>query len=129
MSSLRFARPLRLEVCPPDLFGEDESFLRRWWRLVSTGDDHAPPTVAQRVQQVREEFARTLDDIESQHAHFVQHRLLHCRSMMELWHLRSEVFYLIAREHSEAEAERRIAPLNRHFPTRSPRSGFAPLEP
>jgi len=29
--------------------------------------------------------------------------------------------------HSQHEAERRLARLNRHFPTRSPRSGFAPL--
>lgn len=132
MPSLRLARAHpaprgRLEVCPPTLFGDTEPFLRRWWRLVRTGDDHAVEPAFTRLLAVRQEFAGTLDDIDSQHAQFVQHRVLHCRSMLELWHLRSELFYLIARAHDEAEAERRIAPLNRHFPTRAPRSGFAPL--
>ncbi len=39
----------------------------------------------------------------------------------------SDVDRLVAVEHSQAEAEARVASLNRHFPTRSPRSGFMPL--
>jgi hypothetical protein len=31
--------------------------------------------------------------------------------------------------HSQHQAELRLGQLNRHFPTRAPRSGFVPLEP
>jgi hypothetical protein len=51
------------------------------------------------------------------------------RSLRELWHLRSEVYRLVALQTSQSEAERRLADLNHHFPTRAPRSGFAPLTP
>ena len=40
-----------------------------------------------------------------------------------------EVFKLVALHFSQAEAQCRLDRLNRHFPTRSPRSGFAPLDP
>ena len=49
--------------------------------------------------------------------------------LRELWHLRSELFRQVALQHSQFEAEQRLSRLNRHFPTRAPRSGFAPLNP
>ena len=49
------------------------------------------------------------------------------KSMRELWHLRAEVFALVSLELSQLEADRRLAALNRHFPTRAPRSGFVGL--
>ena len=55
------------------------------------------------------------------------HRVEQARSLREFWHLRADVFHLVALQHSQAEAEHRMADLNRHFPTRSPRSAFAPL--
>lgn len=80
------------------------------------------------LNEVRKEFAEALLDIESQQAAFLRDRVLRCRSMRELWHLRAEIFHLVAVRYSQEEAERRLALLNRHFPTRSPRSGFAPLD-
>jgi hypothetical protein len=115
------------EVCPPSQFLQGESLLRRVWRRWAVRRDDPEVLAQRRLQAVRAEFAQALADIPSQHAQFLAHQLRHCRSMRDLWHLRSELFYVIAREHSEGEAEARIAPLNRHFPTRSPRSGFAPL--
>lgn len=119
---------VRLEVCPPLPFDVDEPLLRRLWRTLAshTASDEV---ARRRLKAVREEFSQALDDVGSQHADFLQQRLLHCRSMRELWHLRSELFEVVARHHSQREAERRMAALNRHFPSRSPRSGFAPLEP
>ena len=116
-----------VEVCPPRPFGEDEPLVKRLWR--NLGGSTAPFDAALRsLGDVREEFSEALDDIHTERAHSLQQRLLHCRSMRELWHLRSELFAVVACRHSQHEAERRMAALNRHFPTRSPRSGFAPLE-
>ena len=50
-------------------------------------------------------------------------------SLRELWHLRAEVFSLVSLQHSQHAADTRLAQLNRHFPSRSPRSGFGALEP
>jgi hypothetical protein len=116
----------RTEVCPPSLLDSPEPALRRALRWLA-----ARPMVEdaslRRLQTIREEFAIALEDLDSQHAKFLQHRIRHIRSLRELWHVRSEMFGLIARARSQEEAERRIMPLNRHFPTRSPKSGFAPL--
>lgn len=118
----------RLEVCPPALLDAPESGMRRWWRrLAAPGLPATTADPVQRVRAVREEFALALEGIGSQHAQYLQHRIRHMRSLRELWHLRAEMFVLIAQAFTEHEAQRRMAPLNRHFPTRSPRSGFAPL--
>ena len=45
----------------------------------------------------------------------------------ELWHLRADVYRLVAVHHNQAEAEARLNRLNRHFPTRAPRSALAPI--
>lgn len=134
---LRFARlaapgaPLssriRPEVCPPSTFEPQPGALTRWLRWLapaSAGNDAA----ARRLQDVRDEFAYALAGIGTQHASFLQHRIRHARSLRDLWQLRPEIYGVIAVAYSEAEAERRIAELNRFFPTRSPRSGFAPLQ-
>ena len=47
--------------------------------------------------------------------------------VVQLWHLRAELYHVVAVYHSQHEAERRLAELNGHFPTRAPRSGFVPL--
>jgi hypothetical protein len=120
------AAPLRIEVCPPRPFGEDAPVLKRLWRSMSGTQMPEEVRAFQRLKAVREEFSGALDDIDTQRAHDLQQRLLHCRSMRELWHLRSEVFDLVARHLSQREAQTRLEALNRHFPTRSPGSGFAP---
>lgn len=44
------------------------------------------------------------------------HRRIECLgSLTELWHLRPEVFRIVAVHHSQGEAERRLAALDRHF--------------
>ena len=118
---------VRQDVRPPALLGEPEPALARCLRWLAARQAQAPDAATRRLRAVREEFALALDDIGSQHAEFLQHRIRHIRSMRELWHLRAEVFGLVATRHSQDEAQRRMAALNRHFPTRSPRSGFAPL--
>ena len=45
----------------------------------------------------------------------VQERVRIARSLRDLWHLRPEVFRLVALRHSQAEAHQRLDRLNRHF--------------
>lgn len=107
----------RRDVCPPALLPEDDdttTTVRRWLRRLGAPNAGARDPL-QRVLAVREEFARALDGIDSQHAQFLQHRIRHQRSLRELWHLRAEMFVLIAQARTEHEAEQRMAPLARHF--------------
>ena len=112
----------RLQVCPPALLEPADSGFRRWLRrLAAPGTPAGQTDPLARVMRVREDFAAALDGVDSQHAQYLQHRIRHLRSLRELWHLRAEMFVLIAQALSEAEAERRMAALNRHFPVRGPR--------
>lgn len=76
---------------------------------------------------VRHEFARSLSDIRTEAARDAVTRIRSARSLHDLWHLRLDVFNNVAHLHDQAEAARRLALLNRHFPTRAPRSGFGAL--
>jgi hypothetical protein len=76
---------------------------------------------------VRADFLATLADLEGTAADRLRHRISGARSLRELWHLRSEIYGLVGVMHSQSEADRRVALLARHFPTRSPRSQLAPL--
>lgn len=110
----------RRDVCPPLLLPQEVGAgVRRWLRRLGAFDAAATDPL-KRVLAVREEFAQALDGIDSQHAQFLQHRIRHQRSLRELWHLRAEMFVLIAQAFTEHEAERRMAPLARHFPVRAP---------
>jgi hypothetical protein len=120
----------RIDVRPPALIGDAEPMARRALRWIGRGGPlgarrHDP---AARLRSIREEFGATLDDVNTQNAGFLQHRVRNARSMRELWHLRPEIYNVIALHHSQSEAHARLARLNRHFPTRAPRSGFVPLE-
>lgn len=77
---------------------------------------------------VRAEFLQSLDDIRTQQVGMLQQRIHIACSMHELWHLRPEVFKLVALRFSQVEAECRLERLNRHFPTRAPRSGFGAFD-
>jgi hypothetical protein len=111
-----FQPSTRRDVCPPALLAQEEgtTVLRRWLRRLGAPGAAARDPL-QRVLAVCEEFAHALDGIDNQHAHFLQHRIRHQRSLRELWHLRAEMFVLIAQARTEHEAEQRMAPLARHF--------------
>lgn len=80
------------------------------------------------LADAREEFAATLNDIWSEDTAPLLDLVQTARTMQELWHLRAGIFGIVSRHHSQEEAAERLAQLNRHFPTRSIRSGFAPLD-
>jgi hypothetical protein len=126
----------RVEVCPPEpQRGPWWTELGRWlagtWELTrpaAGGEDAEPPVRGMTaLEPARAEFIATLWDIDSKACRELQSRIHRAHSLRELWHLRTEMFSLIAHRHDQAEAEQRLAWLNRYFPTRSPRSGFGAL--
>ena len=118
---------LRAEVRPPSLCHRPDSPWQRllFWLVAPAPRDAAPPL--KRLPAVRREFLQTLSDIASAEAGALGGRIDGSRSLRELWHLRTEVYRVIAVARSQAEAELRLATLNRHFPSRGPRLAFAPF--
>jgi hypothetical protein len=120
------ARP---DVPPPSLRqASDGSVWQRLlcWVMAPAPGDAAPAT--QRLGTVRDDFHDSVLDLTAvPDAGNLVRRIDAARSLREFWHLRAEVYRLVAVQYSQSEAERRLAQLNRHFPTRSPRSGFVPL--
>lgn len=118
---------LRHEVQPPSLRQAPESvWLRLWFWLAAPAPANAAPPVS-RLPGIREDFLTALADMGTDETAALRQRVMRSHSLRELWHLRAEVYRLVAVHHSQAEAEHRLANLNRHFPTRAPRSGFMPL--
>lgn len=127
-STLPAALSSRIEVCPPSL--RHAPVGSAWQRLMFWLLAPAPTDVAvapNRLPAVRNDFLDCIADVGAELAAPVQTRIDVARSLRDLWHLRAEVYRLVALAHSQTEAERRVASLNRHFPTRAPRSQFAPL--
>ncbi len=94
-----------------------------FWLLAPAPQDSAPPL--NRLPAVRQEFLATVADIHTEGAQSLRIRIQTARSLRDLWHLRSEVFSIVGVAHSESQAETRVTELNRHFPTKAPRSQFA----
>lgn len=124
----------RLEVCPPRSARRKPWYaaLGDWLRAGWAGTTPAP-TARRRgatpaeLERVRRDFSDAVDDLRTPAAGDLLDRIQDARGLRELWHLRAEVFRLVSLHHSQVEADERLAWLNRHFPTRSPRSGFGPL--
>lgn len=119
---------LRIEVQPPSLrFAPEGSAWQRFmfWLLAPAPHEAAPPP--NRLPGVRTEFLATLSDIDGDEVERLRRRIRDTRSLRELWHLRAETYRVVGVHHSQSEAEQRLSLLNRHFPTRAPRSQFATL--
>jgi hypothetical protein len=128
-------RPARLEICPPQPQRRARDWLARvkgWLAAGWSGNRPQPGTLADRSQALsaaRQDFFTAVADLHIPAASALLDRIEFAKSMRELWHLRAEVFALVSIEHDQIEADKRLANLNRHFPTRAPRSGFAVLSP
>jgi hypothetical protein len=130
-------RGARLEICPPRarrsrswlaIVGD---WLRAGWpgQAASAAAPRPGRAVpgASPLADVRREFIEAVDDIRGTDIDALLDQIHFARSLHELWHLRAELFSLVSLHHSQAEADERLAWLNRHFPTRAPRSGFGSL--
>ena len=115
------------EVCPPSLRQAPQSVWHRlWFWLLAPGPLQASPSL-NRLPPVRQDFLDSLNDVAGSAADALSLRIGQAHSLRELWHLRAELYSVVAVNHTQSEAERRVSQLNRHFPTRAPRSGFVPL--
>lgn len=118
---------LRMEVRPPSLrTAPDGGWQRLIFWLMAPAPQDAAPSLG-RLPGVREDFLDVVADVHSEDAEMLRDRIANASSLRELWHLRAEVYRVVAVAHSQAQAEDRVALLNHHFPTRAPRSQFAPL--
>jgi len=117
---------LRVEVRPPSLRCAPGGGLWQrllFWVMAPAPHEASPPL--NRLPDVRIEFLATLTDIDSDDAETLRRRIHDARSLRELWHLRADVFRIVGLWHSQHQAQERVSLLNRHFPTRAPRSQFA----
>jgi hypothetical protein len=111
--------PSRIEVCPPQLWSSSLGWrgrLRGWLRR-SRG---ARPS--QRLARVKQDFHAATAGLPAALVDGLGDRIERARSLREFWHLRSALYNAVARGLDQLEAERRLGRLNRHFPTRAPRS-------
>ncbi len=121
----------RTEVCPPQLWPSSITLwgrLQRWWLR----DNPLLPESARPVNRLaaaKAEFGHTMLRVVGADADRLAHQIECARSLRELWHLRSSLYGLVAQQFDQADAERCMKRLNRHFPTRAPRSSFGALEP
>ena len=108
---------LRTEVKPPSLRCAPESGWHRFmfWVLAPAPLDAAPPL--SRLPAVRADFLACLDDTPAhdKEQKSLRQAIQRARSLRELWHLRAGLFGFLARHLSQAEADRRLRRLNRHF--------------
>ena len=126
-STLEAPSSLRVEVCPPSLRQAPDSTWQRamFWLLAPAPQDASP--APSRLHAVRSDFNALLADIDTDAARALCRRIADAGSLRELWHLRAEAYRVIGLGYSQSVAEDRLARMNRHFPTRAPRSQFAPL--
>ncbi len=119
----------RLQVRPPSLRHAPSSLWQRavFWLFAPAPMDAAPPL--NRLPGVQDDFLRCIADVRHEERQRLAMRIGHARSLRELWHMRIDVYNLVAMHHSEFEATQRLSALNRHFPSRAPRSAFAALMP
>lgn len=114
--------PVRIEVRPPQLWPKRESPWKMALRWLVGNDTDAAPVLRTPLEKARCEFVAAMQDLADLDTTDLLRRAQHARSLRELWHLRSELYTLIARRVSEAEAGHRMARVNQHFPTRAART-------
>ncbi len=118
----------RTEVRPPELWPSSIDWSGRLSRWLAGSASLLPGLVrpAKRLNQVRDEFLDSLQDLPGAQSQPLAQRIGKARSLRELWHLRSELYGALAVTLNQTEAERRLALLNRHFPQRTARVSLAP---
>ena len=136
MTSRRLRRPeqraapsrlsSRVDVCPPQLWPSSLTLWGRMQRWLMRDSPWTPDAARPlgRLALARREFQQLMDPLRGPDAARLACQTETARSLRELWHLRSTLYGLLALQFSQAEAERCLATLNRHFPTRASRFGL-----
>jgi hypothetical protein len=113
---------LRMNVCPPDVCPKSDSLWSATLRWLVAGNTEAVPALRTPLEKARTEFVAAMTGLLDADDNALLKRAQHARSLRELWHLRSELYTLIARRISQVEADARLARVNQHFPTRAQRT-------
>lgn len=101
------------------MWGEAEPVWLALWHWLRDSDE--PELRAHnQLEHARRDFCAALADLDSAMAHDLLRRAEHARSLRELWHLRAELYSVVARHLSQSEADRRLGQVNRHFPVSTP---------
>jgi hypothetical protein len=106
--------PSRGEVRPPALWGQADSVWTSLWQWLRA-DRPTEPKRIRTLEQARADFCVALNGLDSRQANDLRQRAGHARSLRELWHLRAELYSVIACHLSQGEADRRLALVNHHF--------------
>lgn len=109
-------RPSRIEVRPPAAWGQADSVWNSLWEWLRQSE-HPTQRPVRTLEAARLDFCEALGDLTTPDAADLLRRGEHARSLRELWHLRAELYSIVARHRNQPEADRRLARLNRHFPT------------
>ena len=118
----------RMNVCPPDVCPQSESLWSATLRWLVGGNVEVVPALRTPLERARSAFVAAMDGLHEFDHLDLRRRAQHARSLRELWHLRSELYTLIARRVSQFEADARLARVNQHFPTRAQRTSTPPTE-
>jgi hypothetical protein len=96
-----------------------------FWLMAPAPENAAPPP--NRLPVVRSGFLAALEGIATEDADQLRWRIQEARSLRELWHVRADLFRVVAISRNQATAEQQLSDLNRHFPAQAPRSQFGAL--
>ena len=119
---------MRMNVCPPDVIPKSESLWSATLRWLVGGNVEVVPALRTPLERARSEFVAAMTGLTEDDHNGLLKRATHARSLRELWHLRSELYTLIARRVGQPEADARLARVNQHFPTRAQRTSTPALE-
>ena len=112
-----------MNVCPPDICPARESLWSVTMRWLVGDEADVVPSLRTPLERARTEFVSAMTGLlDLDHTDLLS-RAQHARSLRELWHLRSELYTMIARRVSQKEADRRLSRVNQYFPTRTQRTG------
>lgn len=84
----------------------------------TSDDPDADSPVRRETRALQAEFAAAIADVADEDADALRTRVRQALGARELWNLRPAVFNVLSLHRGEAEAQRRVARLDRHFPRR-----------
>jgi hypothetical protein len=120
--------PSRSCVQPPAVWGQEEPAWKSLlgWLRAGPGRDQRRRSA---LDLAREDFGAALQDLPGDQALDLRRRGESARSLRELWHLRADLYGMVARHRSQGEADRRLQRVNRHFPTSTQQTTTGPNRP
>lgn len=116
VSGSQAASPSRSWVSPPAVWGQAEPVWKALWTWLRAGEGPDERRISA-LDSARHDFAEALADLPADDACDLRRRGQSARSLRELWHLRADLYSMVARHRSQPEADRRLHMVNRHFPT------------